>query len=57
MNRSKPLVWIGLFVGSTVGGMIPSLWGASFLSVSSVFLSGVGAIAGIYVGFKISQNM
>ncbi|HUO50124.1 MAG TPA: hypothetical protein VMU25_00950 [Candidatus Paceibacterota bacterium] len=57
MNNSRPLVWIGAFVGSTVGSMIPSLWGAGFLSFSSILLSGIGAIAGIYFGFKISQNL
>lgn len=56
MNNSRPLVWIGLFVGSTIGSMIPSIWGAGFLSFSSILLSGVGAIVGIYVGYKISQN-
>jgi len=53
---SKTFIWIGMVVGSTVGGMIPGIWGASFLSFSSIFLSAVGAIAGIYVGFKMSRN-
>jgi hypothetical protein len=53
--QSRPLVWIGLFVGSTIGGFIPDLWGASLISLSSIFFSGVGAIAGLYVGFKMSD--
>ncbi len=54
--QSRSLVWIGLTVGSTIGGLIPELWGASFLSLSSVFLTAVGGIAGIWLGFQISQN-
>jgi hypothetical protein len=53
--ESKTLVWIGIFVGSTVGSSIPLLWGASFLSFSSIFLSGVGAAIGIWLGWRISQ--
>lgn len=53
--RSRPLVWIGMLVGSTVGGLIPSLWGAGIFAISSIFFSGVGACAGIYIGFKYSD--
>lgn len=52
---SKPLVWIGMFVGSTVGGFIPSIWGAGLISFSSIILTGVGGIIGIILGFKMSQ--
>ena len=51
----KQLVWIGMIVGSTIGGFIPSLWGASLLSFSSILLSALGAIAGIYVAFKMTH--
>lgn len=53
--QQRPLIWIGIFVGSTVGSLIPDLWGASMLSFSSIILSGVGACIGIYVGFKMSD--
>ncbi len=55
--QSKQLIWIGMAVGSTIGGLIPDIWGADIFSISSIIFSGAGAIAGIYVGFKISQNM
>lgn len=55
MNNSKPLIWIGLFIGSTIGSFIPDLWGAGILSFSSILLSGIGGILGIYVGFKLSS--
>lgn len=42
-------------VGSTIGGFIPELWGAGFLSFSSVILSAVGALAGIYIAFRMTH--
>ena len=54
--NSKTMVWISMTIGSTIGGMIPNLWGASFLSFSSILFSGLGAIAGIWLGFKISRG-
>ncbi len=51
----KQLIWLGLFVGSTIGGLIPELWGAGMLSFSSILLSAVGGIAGIYGGLKLSD--
>jgi len=47
-------IWIGILIGSTIGGMIPWLWGDGMFSNSSVILSGVGAIVGLWVGFKIA---
>ena len=48
-------IWVGIFIGSTIGGAIPQLWGANIFSFSSVILGAVGAFAGLYVGFKLSQ--
>jgi uncharacterized membrane protein YeaQ/YmgE (transglycosylase-associated protein family) len=53
--ESKSVIWIGTIVGSTLGGSIPLLWGASFLSFSSIILSAVGAIVGIIIGFKLTH--
>jgi hypothetical protein len=47
-------IWIGILIGSTIGGMIPLLWGDDMLSYSSVLLSGAGAFAGPWVGFLMS---
>jgi len=54
-SGSRPLIWIGLFVGSTVGGFIPDLWGAGMFSISGIIFSGLGGLAGIYLGFKFSD--
>ncbi len=53
--NSKSLIWIGMSVGSAIGSYIPTLWGDSFLSFSSIILTAVGGFAGIYVGFKIAN--
>jgi hypothetical protein len=51
----RSYVWIGIIFGSTIGGAIPELWGDSMLSFSSILLSGVGAFAGLWVGFKMAH--
>lgn len=50
---TKSVIWIGMFIGSAIGGLIPSLWGADLFSMSGIFWSSVGAIVGIYVAFKL----
>jgi len=54
--EAKSLIWIGMVVGSLVGGALPALWGGGMLSMSSLVLSSVGAIAGIWVAFRISRG-
>ncbi len=52
----RSIVWIGMIVGSTIGAYIPALWGdTNIFSFASLILGSVGAIAGIYIGFKISR--
>ncbi len=52
---SKTLIWLGFFIGSLIGSLIPLLWGANPLSLSSVFLSALGAIGGIWLAYKMSH--
>jgi hypothetical protein len=42
--RSRLSIWIGILVGSTIGGLIPMLWGEGTFSYLSVLLSGAGAL-------------
>ena len=51
----KRFVWIGLFVGSTVGGMVPGLWGAGIFSGWGVLFSLLGGLIGIWAGYKAGR--
>jgi len=51
----KLLVWLGILLGSAVGGYVPSLWGAEVLSFSSILGSLIGGLIGIWVAYKVSQ--
>ena len=53
----KLLIWIGLFLGSTLGSYLPTLWGAEVFSFSSLFGSALGAIVGIWFGYKMGQSL
>jgi predicted MFS family arabinose efflux permease len=49
LRSARVSVWIAIFIGSTIGGMVPELWGGDMLSYSGVLLSGVGAFAGLWI--------
>jgi len=53
--NSKAFVWVGMTIGSIIGGLIPTLWGADVFSLSPMIFGALGAIAGIYIGFKLSR--
>ena len=42
-------------IGSTIGGFIPSLWGADMFSLSPLIFGSIGGIIGIYIGFKLTR--
>ena len=54
---TKSLVFIFMTIGSIIGGYVPALWGGDMFSTSSLVLSSVFAIVGIWVGFKIGQQL
>ncbi len=53
--NSKKLVWLGMFVGSIIGSYIPTLWGAGLYSLSSLLFGAIGAIVGVWLGFRLGQ--
>jgi hypothetical protein len=50
---SRLLIWVSIIIGSTIGGIIPELWGAGMFSYASPLLSGIGALGGLWIAFKI----
>ncbi len=44
-----------MFVGSTIGGLVPELWGANMLSMWSVVLAAVGGFIGVWAGFRLAN--
>jgi len=54
---SKISIWMGLFVGTTLGGMVPDLWGADLFSGWSLLLSTAGGFAGIWAGYRLGRMM
>ena len=53
----KLMIWLGIFVGSTIGGWLGALIGHSWLSLWSILLGGVGSFIGIWAGYKVGKNL
>lgn len=53
--ESRSFIWIGMFIGSSLGSYLPALWGAGLFSLSSIIFGALGGIAGIWAGFKLGQ--
>jgi len=49
----KAAVWIGVILGSIIGGYIPSIFGASLFSYWGILTSGLGSIIGIFIAVKL----
>jgi hypothetical protein len=52
---SKSTIIIFMIIGSTIGGLIPTLWGAGLFDVSSMFFTAIGGGVGIWLGYKFSE--
>lgn len=52
----KTLIYLSVFIFSTIGGYIPSLWGSGFLSFWGIAGGIVGTAVGIWVAVKVNQN-
>jgi len=55
-DMSKKLIWGGMILGSTVGNMLPMLWGGDAMSMTGLLLSAIGGIVGIWAGYRIGQS-
>jgi 4-hydroxybenzoate polyprenyltransferase len=53
---AKTIIWIGVFIGSTLGSWLGALTAhGNWLSWQSIVGGLVGAFAGIYAGYKFNQ--
>lgn len=53
----KTAIWIGILIGGTIGGWIGAIMThGNWFSVTSLLLSTVGSLLGIWVGYKIGKS-
>jgi len=52
----RMIIYIGMFIGSSIGSVLPVIWGGSMLSLSSVMLSAVGGIVGVIISFEVIRR-
>lgn len=52
---TKSFYYLVVLIGSTIGGFIPTLWGAGWFSFSSVLFSGLGGIVGIVIVYQMNN--
>lgn len=53
--ESKRIIWLFAILGGWIGGYIPLLWGVEHFSFSIILFHTVGAIIGIWIGFKLGD--
>lgn len=49
----KKVVMIGILIGSTLGGYIPTFFGVGAFSMISLLGGFVGGVAGIWISYKL----
>ncbi|SDR89104.1 hypothetical protein SAMN05444173_1237 [Opitutus sp. GAS368] len=53
---NKLCIFAGTTIFGTLGGLLATLFGMEAFSLGSFFLSGVGSVLGVYVGWKVAQH-
>jgi len=54
MSR-KSIIMLGMIVGSTLGSLFASLFGAGIFSFTSLFANAVGGVAGIWLAYRLTK--
>ncbi|MDP3988140.1 MAG: hypothetical protein Q8P80_03270 [Candidatus Levybacteria bacterium] len=52
----KTAVWLGMFIGSIIGGYVPMLFGVGLLSFTAIITSTIGGIIGVLVAYKLTVD-
>ena len=50
----RRVVWLFVGVGTTVGGLLPLVWGGSALGFASLVLGTLGGVAGLWLAAKLT---
>ncbi|MBI4127868.1 MAG: hypothetical protein HY459_02225 [Parcubacteria group bacterium] len=50
---SKAIIWIGVIVGSYLGGFLPTLWGTTAFSFATLIGNAIGGLLGLWVAYKV----
>jgi phage tail tape-measure protein len=53
----KGLIYLGIFVGGTIGSYIPVLFGQGIFSAASIIGSAVGSFVGLWAGYKLGSSV
>jgi len=51
----KSIIWLGMVAGSSIGGFVPSLWGADLFSIQLIIFSTIGGVVGIWLGYRFTR--
>lgn len=54
--NTKHFIWIGVIVGTTIGGMIPMAWGGDVFGFASIIGTFIGGILGIWAGYQVGTK-
>ncbi len=55
-SMNKLMIMLGVSAGSTLGALLPQLWGdRDLLSLASIALGTIGGLVGIWVGVKLGK--
>jgi len=49
----KKIIMLGMLLGSTLGGAVPTLFGASAFGFASIICGAIGGVIGIWLCFRI----
>lgn len=55
-DMGRSVIGLCALAGTTLGGFLPDLWGGSDISLTSVLTAGIGGIAGVFLGARLSQS-
>ena len=57
LKTMKLMIWIGIAVGGTIGGLIGAMLdNGNWFGAWSIIFSGIGSIAGLWLGYKVGKS-